>query len=120
MQALRINPVSERIKLQSLDLLRTLILTSSGSKSFYSYLSNLKENSVVKRTVMGRVKEFCGYYHINLYKYIFNNKYRQNIKYCTYKSVQDGQNGIIDTLRNLFKRYNTRCRDLALGLLKAF
>ena len=81
---------SERINLQSLDSIRALIMTSSGSKSFctYSFL-NFKEKSVVKRTLMGRVKEFCGYYHINLYKYIFNNKYRQNIEYCTYKSVHD-------------------------------
>ena len=95
-------------------------MTSSGSKSFYSYLFNLKENSVVKRTLMDRVKEFCGYYLINLYKYSFNNKYKQNIKYCTYKSVHNGKNGIIDSLRNLFKHYNRICRDLALGLLKAF
>ena len=92
MQALRINPVSERIKLQSLDLIRALIMTSSGSKSFYFYLFNLKENSVVKRTLMGRVKEFCGFIIFILYKYIFNNKYRQNIKYYTYKSVNNGQN----------------------------
>ena len=70
----------------------------------------------MKRTLMGRVKEFCGYYHINLYKYIFNNEYRQNIKYCTYNSVHDGQNDIIDSLRNLFIHYNTRCRDLVLDL----
>ena len=66
-----INPVSERIKLQSLDLIRALIMISSGSKSFNSYLFNLKEKSVVRKTLMGRVKEFCGYFHINLYKYIF-------------------------------------------------
>ena len=31
-----------------------------------------------------------------------------------------GKIGIIDSLKNLFKCYNTRCSDLALGLSKAF
>ena len=91
LEALNTENVSKTIFKQSLDLLRRSMLNNYNARSFYSFVLTNSEN-FIKNTLVGRLKEYSFQQNINLYRYIFIDSYRKNIKSSLSEKVQFGAN----------------------------
>ena len=87
----------------SLDLLRTCVRSDSATSKFYSYLLCTAYKNHVNKTLVGRVLKCCKESNINIFNYLFDNEYRMIKKKYLSKYIPDGVNGVVDTLRYLFK-----------------
>ena len=118
LQALRIIPISTSIQIMSLDLLQTCVRSDSATSQFYSYLLCTVNKNHVNKLLVGRVLKCCKESNINIFNYLFDNEYRMIKKKYLSKYLPDGVNGVVDTLRYLFKNYTSNNRDLAQNILK--
>ena len=118
LQALRIIPISTSIQIMSLDLLQTCVSSDSATSQFYSYLLCTVNKNHVNKLLVGRVLKCCKESNINIFNYLFDNEYRMIKKKYLSKYLPDGVNGVVDTLRYVFKNYTSNNRDLAQNILK--
>ena len=92
----------------SFDLLKSCVLSSSMTKSFYcDILSKELSSCLQSKTLVSRVMKYSKENGIDILKYIFNSKYclfvKKQIKDQYY--VKNGTDGVIDTIRNLFDNH---------------
>ena len=104
----------------SLNLFRSCMM--SNSSIFYSYLYHVRNRKYVGKTLIGRVMEFCTAENIDIMKYMYaiNDDYMKRVKHDLSKPVQDGVNGIIDSLRYFFRSYTPYNHNMTQCLLKSF
>ena len=117
MKALRVKPISQVINMFSLNLFRSCIMSNSSTSSFYSYLYHVRNGKYTEKTLICRVMEFCRAENIDIMKYVINDDY---MKHDLSNPVQDGVDGIVDSLRYLFRSYTPYNRNLTQYLLKSF
>ena len=120
MKALRVKPISQVINMFSLNLFRSCIMSNSSTSSFYSYLYHVRNGKYVGKTLIGRVMEFCRAENIDIMKYVINDDYMKRVKHDLSKPVQDGVDGIVDSLRYMFRSYTPYNRNMTQYLLKLF
>ena len=98
--------------------LRNCVRSDSATSKFYCYLLCTANKNHVNKTLVGRVLKCCKESNINIFNYLFDNEYRMIKKKYLGKYLPDGVNGVVDTLRYLFKNYTSCNRDLAQNILK--
>ena len=64
--------------------------------------------------------EFCRAENIDIMKYVISDDYMKRVKQDLSKPVQDGVDGIVDSLQYLFRSYTPSNRNMTQCLLKSF
>ena len=77
LKATGISTISATVYLQSLDLLKSCVLSDSVAHDLYSFILHRDNN----RTLAGRVAEYCNIKNVNLNKYIMCDDYAKSIKH---------------------------------------
>ena len=75
--------------------------TSSAASNLNCHMLHYNRNC--KGTLVNRVSLICQTKNIDQYRVMFDVSYFRFIKSKFFKSVDDGQNGIIDSIRMLLK-----------------
>ena len=123
LEAVQIQSISKTIESMTLDLFKTCWLSDSATKQFYGYLLNSYkncDNRYIHNTLFQRCLSVCERHDINLFKYVFNPTCA---KYCKQKlkaKVQNGNNGLIDSIRNCLDHYNADNRTVLKLLLRSY
>lgn len=120
-QALNMDTVTHSVNVSSLDLLRSCITSTSATQNFYLHVLREKDRKLVSNTLVRRVRSFCEKEDIDLCRYLFYKDYYINVKKRLKSNIQDGQNGLVDSIRTLLSgKYSTEARNTLRFLLKAF
>ena len=108
LQALKIQKISDAIDYNNIVLLRNIISTSSAARHLNCHM--LQYNRNCKGTLFNRVSLICQTENIDQYRVMFDDCYFtcRFTKSIFFKSVDDGQNGTIDSIRMLLKDMDVR------------
>ena len=98
------------------------LLNDSISQKFYTdllfYLENDQQHDCSK-TLVGRAVFYAKEYNLGLKRYISSDKYHAVTKLEEY-NMKNGQNGLVDSLRNLLNHHCPNNRYFVELLLKTF
>ena len=125
LKTMDITPMSLRVGIGNLDSLRRCLLNDSISQKFYTdllfYLENDQQHSCSK-TLVSRALFYAKEYNIDLKRYIFSDKYQAVTKHKLLEEyyMKNGQNGLVDSLRNLLNHHCPNNRYFVELLLKTF
>jgi hypothetical protein len=121
LKATGLMPMSSVISKGTLDLLRKCVLNDSLARTFYCKTLFLWEGQTNK-TLIGRAKGYAHKYKIVILKYVNDNQYIYNCKYKFNTTIENGSNGVNDTVRSLLymNNYEKIDNELLNMLLKAF
>jgi hypothetical protein len=120
LNALRVHTATDMINMNSVRLLSNIMAHDSAARLFN--LTMLQMKCTCKSILVNRVKHICDIYNLNFYKIIADQTYIKQVKKNILQTVTDGNNGTVDSIRQLLRpsyKSNMNMSLLRL-LLKAF
>jgi len=123
LSALNIPRVKDLMDIQSLNLARTNILSSSRSKHFYAHLIRCHSSNNINMSrhndLISRVKKICNERQYSFSKFVLNDSYRLHVKNSIkYNNVVN--DGVVDSLKLLLNDFNCDNVEIARLLLSPF
>ena len=107
--------MSTTLQTASLDLLKSCFLSDSITKSFYSELILNSDRSLCKKTLIGRIRDYCASDNISILNFLLNDYYTKFVKDAHKKKncYILGTDGLVDSVHNLINvNYDVHKRDL--------
>ena len=123
LEALKIPKISDVVDDNMLSLIKNMVNNSSSARQFYCFQMDLITRGITQYDNLAtRAMKVCHTRNINMYRYIFNDSYANQMKIRTNKEryITCGTNGYIDTLRSLFNVYDKTSHKMVAELLKSF
>ena len=120
LQALRIQPISKTVHLHTLKLLSSCLYSNSRCGTFYRYLLSSEKETFNTDTLLGRALSTCRLYSMDLNQYLLNPRYQSYLKTLSDAHQQEGEDGLMDSVRFLLKDYSDDIQKVLCRLLKAF
>ena len=120
LKALGLLTISQSISVSTLELLRSCVLSTSKTGSFYAKQLFCAGKSAHNRTLLGRAHKIAESKNVRVVQYIFDDKYRQSIKCQLQSRTKNGTDGLVDSIRTLISDYTpTSCKTLG-SLLRSY
>jgi hypothetical protein len=116
LQAINQCPIENQIKVTSLDLLRSCLLSDTSASQFYLHLIQVHDINRPPKTLVERVKQT----ETNLQRYCLDINYQKTVKLKHNWNIPEGQNGLVDSVRTLISNYNDNGRIMLKTILKSF
>ena len=123
LEALKLPKISDVVDDNMLSLIKNIVNKSSSARQFYCFQMDLITRGITQYDNLAtRAMKVCHTRNINMYRYIFNDSYANQMKIRTNKEryITCGTNGYIDTLRSLFNVYDKTSHKMVAELLKSF
>ena len=114
-QAVMMQKISDIIDFNNLTLFSNIFNTHSGATGFN--LDQLCNKFECSNTLYSRVNKICMRKNVNIVKFIFDNKYKTVVKKGFFKNVPNGSNGIVDSLRYVLSKAESKENVQVLKLL---
>ena len=114
-QAVMMQKISDIIDFNNLTLFSNIFNTHSGATGFN--LDQLCNKFECSNTLYSRVNKICMRKNVNIVKFIFDNKYKTVVKKGFFKNVPYGSNGIVDSLRYVLSKAESKENVQVLKLL---
>ena len=118
LQALGIPSVSNQIDTNSLILFKNILAHNTAARKLN--LNMLKLKPACKKLLINRVKNICDKNCINFLQFCVDDNCFNTLKRTLTCKVKSNGNGIVDTIRVLFSKYNCENKKLLKLILKAF
>ena len=120
LQALNVKPVSSTIMMSSLRLLKSCLFSTSLTRKFYTNIMMQDQYYTGGKTLFDRVSCYTRLQNIDLYKYLFNDKYCTAMTRELKLGVPNGVCGLVDSVRTVLNQYSNINRNNLKLLLKAY
>ena len=119
LKAMKVLRVEESVEMQTLQLLRSMILSKSRSHHFYGFLlgQHLNGTATCKTDLLSRSQIICNKYSISLMMMLCNEKYIREKRIFNQFREQDG---LVETVRYLTDNLSNESRHLINSLLSPF
>ena len=116
---MKVPRVGESIEIQTLQLLRSMILSDSRSQQFYGFLLGQHLNGIAtcSTNLLSRAQAICNKHNISLMLMLCDEKYIREKRIFSRLEEQDG---LAETVRYLSDNLNNESRNLINALLSPF
>jgi hypothetical protein len=118
LQAVGMHKMSSITDYNALVLYSKIMNCNSATKRFNQIM--LQQKPICNTLLYNRVKTICKDHSTDILKLIVNTDSIFNMKKLLLPKVKSNENGVVDSLRTIFKHYDNEHKSLAKLLLKAF
>ena len=120
LNALKMNKISTTVEIDELNLLRTMLHSTSRASIFYKHVFNQyhRGENCGDKNLISRVHHTCKKYGISVIKYLCDQEYANSQKRVLQRIPTN--DGVVDTVRHLITNINQHSRVLVNMLLKPF
>lgn len=108
LRALNIQSVTQVLELSLLNLFKSCLISDSATSTFYSYICS-KSAKHYMGTIIDRIKSISSSHPI---RYSLDQNYCSRVRIALRANVRSGADGLVDSLRDLFSKFDNRAKDL--------